>query len=60
MVQNLLALTGKHYHVIYFNLKLDDLVFYKAGKNGDLLFNSPFIDRVWKKGFCVIGAVDIE
>lgn len=48
-----------HYHVIYFNLKLDDLVFYKTTEDGNILFNSPFIDSIWKKGFCVIGAVDV-
>lgn len=48
-----------HYHVIYFNLKLDDLVFYKTTDEGNILFNSPFIDSVWKKGFCVIGTVDV-
>ncbi len=50
--------TGRpHYHVIYFNLKIDDLEFYKVSDNGDLLFNSKFLSTVWSKGHVVIGEV---
>lgn len=49
-----------HYHAIIFGLKLDDLVFYKRTGNGDNLYNSPFIDKTWNKGYCVIGDVTWE
>ena len=52
-----LDLTG-HYHVIYFNLDIPDLEFYNCS-NGQLYFNSKFLDSVWKKGHVVIGAVDV-
>lgn len=49
-----------HYHVIYFNFPvLRDLEYYKASENGDLLFNSEWLNSVWSKGFCVIGSVDV-
>jgi len=47
-----------HYHVIYFNLDIPDLEFYNY-ENGNLLFNSKFLDSIWNKGHVVIGAVDV-
>ena len=47
-----------HYHVIYFNLDIPDLEFYNYS-NGQLLFNSKFLDSIWNKGHVVIGAVDV-
>lgn len=71
MVLKLLDLTG-HYHVIYFNLDIPDLKFYKIGDSGELYFTSDFLNSVWSKevevdgklksiskGFVVIGSVDI-
>lgn len=46
-----------HFHIIVFGLKLDDLVLYKRNFNGDNLYNSAFISKLWKKGFSVIGDV---
>ena len=57
MVLTLLGLTG-HYHVIYFDLDIPDLEFYNYS-NGQLYFNSKFLDSIWKKGHVVIGSVDV-
>ena len=46
-----------HFHLIVFGLKLDDLVLYKRNFNGDNLYNSAFISKLWKKGFSVVGDV---
>ncbi len=46
-----------HFHLIVFGLKLDDLVLYKRNFNGDNLYNSAFISKIWKKGFSVVGDV---
>ncbi len=46
-----------HFHLIVFGLKLDDLVLYKRNFNGDNLYNSEFISKIWDKGFCVVGDV---
>ncbi len=46
-----------HFHIIVFGLKLDDLVLYKRNFNGDNLYNSAFISKLWKKGFSVVGDV---
>ena len=48
-----------HYHVIYFNLEIPDLKFYKIGESGELYFTSEFLEKVWNKGFVVIGSVDV-
>ncbi len=46
-----------HFHLIVFGLKLDDLVLYKRNFNGDNLYNSAFISKIWDKGFSVVGDV---
>lgn len=48
-----------HYHAIIFGLKLDDLVFYK-NHNGFNLYNSPFLDDCWKKGYIVVAKANWE
>ena len=45
-----------HYHGIYFNLPLNDLVFLFQ-KEGSAYFNSPTLDKIWNKGFVVIADV---
>lgn len=47
-----------HYHGIYCGLKIPDLQYYKTTFNGDILFNSPFLSKIWKKGHVVIGQAD--
>lgn len=50
-----------HYHVILFNAPpLDDLVLYKRSSIGHNLYNSAFLDKIWKKGYIVVGAVTYE
>lgn len=46
-----------HYHLILFNLNLDDLVFYKQ-YNGSLYFNSPTLEKLWPYGYVVVGACE--
>lgn len=46
-----------HYHGIYFNLPLTDLVFLYQ-KNGSAYFNSPTLDKIWNKGYVVISDVN--
>lgn len=48
-----------HYHVIYFNLDLQDLKFEYIDSNHNLHFSSRFLEQVWQKGFIDIGSVDI-
>lgn len=49
-----------HYHAIIFGLKLDDLKIYKRNFQGDILYNSPRLERCWKNGFCVAANVTWE
>lgn len=49
-----------HYHGIYFGLELDDLSEYKYSICGDkkqMMYNSPFLDECWKKGFITVQEV---
>lgn len=47
-----------HYHVMYFNLHLDDLKFHYIS-NGNLFFTSEFLQNLWKDENGEIGHVDI-
>lgn len=54
-----------HYHLILFGLKLDDLKFYSVNENGDRLYTSDTLQRVWSDkngeiGFVVVGNVTYE
>lgn len=48
-----------HFHVILFGLELppDDLTLYRVNFNGDILYNSKFLSKVWKNGHVVLGEV---
>lgn len=48
-----------HYHMIAFGLELDDLQLYKRSPTGNL-YNSTFLDKIWKNGHVVIGDVTYE
>lgn len=46
-----------HFHLILFNLPqqiLDDLKFYRSNFNGDSLYNSPILEKLWNRGFVVV------
>lgn len=44
-----------HYHAAIFNYKPNDLKFYKQNKNGDNLYTSKELNKIWGKGFVIIG-----
>ena len=48
-----------HYHVIYFGLPIPDLKFVTKTKDGNLIFDSDFIKKVWDNGFITIEGVSI-
>jgi hypothetical protein len=50
-----------HYHLIIFGYAfLDDRKPYKKSTDGSQLYWSEILDRIWGKGFCVIGNVTPE
>lgn len=49
-----------HFHVIIFNLVLEDLKLYKRTPNGDTLYTSEFINNIWQKGYAIIGEVTFQ
>lgn len=46
-----------HYHAIFFNLPLNDLKYYSKTKNGDVLYTSAFMSKIWPYGEVWIGEV---
>lgn len=44
-----------HYHVIFFNLLLNDLVPFQYGQS--VYYRSEFLEKYWKNGFVVVGEV---
>lgn len=46
-----------HYHAIIFGYRPRDLVFYKLNSRLQPLYNSPELQKMWNKGFVVVGDV---
>ena len=48
-----------HYHTIIFNLpNLNDLKYYKTTENGDILYTSETLSKIWgNKGYVIVGEV---
>ena len=44
-----------HFHACVFNWKPRDLKFYKYNRNGDKLYTSKTLNKIWGKGFAIIG-----
>lgn len=49
-----------HYHACLFGYDFPDKKFYKKTENGDILYTSKILEKVWDKGFCPIGDVTFE
>lgn len=49
-----------HFHAIIFGLYIPDLKFYSKTETGDFLYESPWLDSIWKNGLVRIGSVTPE
>jgi len=49
-----------HYHIIIFGHDFDDKKFYKNNEQGDSLFVSKTLEKLWGCGFSPIGSVTFE
>ena len=49
-----------HYHMALFNYMPTDLKPYKKNHNGDMLYMSPTLQKIWGKGFVIIGHLTPE
>jgi hypothetical protein len=49
-----------HYHAIIFGYDFPDKRVYTKTKNGDLLYRSDTLEKVWTKGYSLIGNVTFE
>lgn len=47
-----------HYHAAIFGAKIEDLEYYKTQDNGEILYKSKRIQKMWGKGFITIGTVN--
>lgn len=49
-----------HYHLIMWNLPLNDLEFARKSKNGLNLYQSPWLNEKWSRGQVLVGEVNWE
>lgn len=49
-----------HYHAAVFNYWPDDCIFYKPNSEKQPLWTSPKLEKIWGKGFVIIGALTYE
>lgn len=49
-----------HYHALIFGHEFSDKEFFRCTDNGDNLYLSATLDRIWSHGHCQIGAVTFE
>lgn len=49
-----------HYHVILFGYDFDDRRYFSKNKNGDVLYTSDRLERLWRLGHCVVGDVTLQ
>ena len=47
-----------HYHLAIFNWQPTDLKEYKKNHQGDMLYTSKELEKIWGKGFVIIGALE--
>lgn len=47
-----------HYHVLLFNCPIADLKFYKTSYNSDTYWTSEMFNKIWNKGYVVIGEMN--
>lgn len=47
-----------HYHVLLFNCPIADLKFYKTSYNSDTYWTSETFNKIWNKGYVVIGEMN--
>lgn len=49
-----------HFHIILFGWFPDDVKFHHTNKKGNPVFTSPFIEKIWGKGFISVDMLDFE
>lgn len=49
-----------HYHAIIFGFDFPDKVLFKESFNGDNYYISESLNKLWGKGYCIIGEVTFE
>lgn len=49
-----------HYHACVFNWRPKDLKFYKTNHQGDALYTSKELNKIWGKGYVVVGNLNYQ
>ncbi|AXF52087.1 MAG: replication initiator protein [Microviridae sp.] len=48
-----------HYHLILFNVRFPDLVFYKRSKRGNPIYQSHILTELWMHGICTVDSINV-
>lgn len=49
-----------HFHACLFNLAVSDLAYYRKSPSGHTLYKSAWLDALWGRGLCSLGAITFE
>lgn len=49
-----------HYHAIIFGIQFPDLEISSKNKNGDYVYTSRILDKIWSRGFAWVGNVTFQ
>lgn len=49
-----------HYHLIIFGLFPNDVIQFKKNHQGDVVYRSPTLEKLWGKGFVTVGECNFE
>ncbi|WGL31221.1 replication initiator protein [Dipodfec virus UOA04_Rod_781] len=53
--------TGRaHYHLLLFNVKFPDLVYYKQSGRGHRIYTSALLTRLWGYGICTVDSISVN
>lgn len=53
--------TGRaHYHLLLFNVKFPDLVYYKCSGRGHKIYSSAMLTKLWGYGICTVDSISVN
>lgn len=48
-----------HYHLILFGVRFPDLRYYKKSSRGNVIYNSPLLEKLWTFGICTVDNINV-
>lgn len=49
-----------HYHLILFGVRFPDLRYYKKSSRGNVIYNSPLLEKLWTFGICTVDNINVS